>query len=294
VITTEGFYELISMGDGRVGARMGIGELADNFAKCKRAGLDPTLPRLVPQNPDPNPGEHEAEDVNVWELAHLFWMFEEDPQSSGAQALQKILEVRDSCCDVEYCRETCLTTIGLDPEHFVGYNIFVALVGALTWTMKIDEDHLLSALYWAQTGQFEMTQTMAEEVMKRLFLKVADKGESVLSMPIKGNDFMRMCQVQKLSDNSGKCGIPHAQLSLFFQSTLHSLPRLLEDRDRIRGTLKKKSKEKKHHRHHSISGRVKLGVLFNELFKAMPGGFYRGPMHFVLSLLEVADASAVK
>jgi len=281
----------LTMEGGVVGARLGLGELADLFAKCKRGGLNPDLPRLVPQSLEKV--ARDAEDVSAFELGHLFWMLSEDPDASEEQAVEKVQEVRDACYELEWEKEQSLEQIGLDPTASVGYNIYLKLLKMLSATTLVDEDHLLSQFYWARTDRFELTETMACEVMTRIFLKVADKGESVLQTPIKGNDFMRMCHVQSLADNTGQHGIPHAQLSLFFQSTCQALPRLLEERDGAKGKDTSK-KATVHHHHRTINGRIKLSLLFDQLFKAMPPGMYLSPLHLVLSLLEIADAVAVK
>jgi len=303
VINEQTFYEMLSftggeIGGGQVGARLHLGDLCDMFAKCKRAGFGPDLPRLVPQDvKQDSENLRDSEDLSPFEVVHLFAMLHDDmPLQKGTDqerleaALKVIEENRDACREMEWSRRDDVEKLGLDPEASVGWGLFQDLTGVIQGLMLVDKDHLLSNLLWSFCDSFELTNAIATRVMEAVFLKTLKKGgDPVLQLQIKSNDFMRMCHVQQLADNSGAQGIPHAQLSLFFASTLMALPRLLAERDRLRG-FKKDPKEQEHHTHKSICGRIKLSILFGELFKAMPAGLYQSPLQMVMSLLENADA----
>jgi len=301
VINEQTFYEMLTFtGCGEVGARLHLGDLCDIFAKCKRAGFGPDLPRLVPQDvKQDSENLRDSEDLSPFELVHLFIMLHDNmPLQKGTDqerleaALKVIEENRDDCREREWSRRDDVEKLGFDPDASVGWGLFQDLTGVIEGLMLVDKDHLLSNLLWSFCDSFELTSAIATRVMEAVFLKTPKKGgDPVLQLQIKSNDFMRMCHVQELADNSGVQGIPHAQLSLFFTSTLMALPRLLAERDRLRGFKRDpKEQEKEHHTHRSICGRIKLSILFGELFKAMPAGVYRSPLHMVMSLLENADA----
>merc|ERR1712228_1100822 len=95
----------------------------------------------------------------------------------------------------------------------------------------------------------------------------------------------------ELIDNTGMKGIPHAQLSLFFASTLQGMARIMKERNKKRVGGNHRHRRKHQHAHRSLKGRSKLSVLFQELYQAMPTGLYKSPMLFVLSLLAAAGAA---
>merc|ERR1712125_110044 len=110
------------------------------------------------------------------------------------------------------------------------------------------EQQILAHFAWVEIGKFDLTDHLGMVIMQRIFLRT---GPDALHQKIQSNDFMRMCHVFKLVDNSGKKGIPHAQTSLFFANVLKNLPELLAARDtktsrKGKPAKSKKGKEKRH------------------------------------------------
>jgi len=93
-------------------------------------------------------------------------------------------------------------------------------------------------------------------------------------------------------DNTEKLGISQGKISILYSGILRGLPeRRLEREQRRykdRGGPKKKPRTRKYL---FIKGRSQLGILFEELYKAIPSSraTYGSPMSLVLICLEKAD-----
>mmetsp|Transcript_14121 Transcript_14121/g.30675 ORF Transcript_14121/g.30675 Transcript_14121/m.30675 type:complete len:464 (+) Transcript_14121:203-1594(+) len=301
VVSDLVLYELLTNEGGCVGPRLELGEFVDLFYNASQQGLDAELARTVPQDIGHLGGDRsmESEDLSPFEVGLLYQMLHEDPKlQSGTRkerleaALQLVRENCEKCrSDLEYTGPPSLELVGLDHTSPIGWGVFQDLLALIADLMLLDVDHVLACFFNTHAETFEITDAIATRIMESLFLKVAKKGETILEQHIKSNDFMRMCHVQELSDAVTPSGIPHARLTLLFGSTLQGLPRLLRERDERRGAVRKKAiKDKPHHHHKSISGRIKLGILFDELYKALPVGSYKSRLKMVLSMLDIADS----
>jgi len=236
---------------------------------------------------------HDPEDVSPLELAHLFTMLQENPSATAADAVLQCQNVKDVCRTME-TRD--IKSVGLAHEDTIGYGQFKRLLELLSATMVLEEQQILAHFAWVEIGKFDLTERMGLLIMHKIFLQ---SGEHALQNKIHSNDFMRMCHVFKLVDNSGKKGIPHAQTSLFFSDTLKNLPRLSAERDRKKtkrnqdNKSKKSPRGKQHKSHSSLKGRVHLSILFEELWKIWPDkSEMRSPLLLVLHLLtkyEIGD-----
>merc|ERR1712060_1045656 len=150
----------------------------------------------------------------------------------------------------------------------LGLSHFKKLLVLLTALMRIDEPHLLAHFAWAKTGCFEMTEVMANLVIKKCFLKS--------EMRISHNGFLRMCYSFELIDPEEKQGLSYGRLGLLFVTTLQRMPQLLTAREQRRrpyrsdvrrslrppaeGKLDEKPPPAK-----EIVGRSELSVLLEEL-----------------------------
>jgi len=282
---------------GQLGARVSLADLVTLVAKLKRGGIDPEFPRIVPQDPElvEAAAGQAAEDLSAYEVAHLYGLLKENKGATLEDARACIAPIWESCRGKAYNN---LKDIDMDGEAVVGPGMLVKLLTLMQGLILIEQDTILAMLGWAHADFFEMPEAMTEEVLMRVFLRAPGKAP-LLKQTIKSNDFMRMCHVQDLSDNTGKQGIKHAELNLFFQKTMQKMPELLTQRDeRKKGLAGKKEKKgkkvkkaKKHKAHHSVSGNIKISLLFQELFHAMPTGIYKSPWHLVMTLLDTADAN---
>lgn len=133
---------------------------------------------------------------------------------------------------------------------------------------------------------------LATAILSRIFLKVASDGKPLIATKISENDFARMCRSMDIIDNTEKSGISQGKISILFSTMLRNLAeRRLEREQRRykdRGGPKKKMRARKHL---CIKGLSQLGILFEELYKALPGSraTYGSPMNLVLICLEKAD-----
>jgi hypothetical protein len=280
--------------------------LVDRFAEARNEGLTARLSELSGDLFDPETqsyGDDSAvcqnskvhrEDVSALEVAHLHAMLEENPSATAKDAIKCCDAVKDVCRTME---TTNIAEVGLSSEENVGYGQFARLIELLSATMLLQEQQILVHLAWVEIGKFDLTERMGLLVMQRIFLQ---NGDNALQTKLHSNDFMRMCHVFKLVDNSFKKGIPHAQTSLFFANTLKNLPQLLSERDQKKSKRNnrtnknsKNAKAKNHHTHSSLKGRVHLSVLFEELWKIWPDkSEMKSPLLLVLHLLnkyEIGD-----
>jgi len=282
----EQLYEVLTMKDGKVIGRLDLNDLAHLYLQCREQGIGPPLPRLVPQRGENLPAEL-AEDVSPLEIGHLYALIEENPQCSVEDARVQVANVKDICRSKDTID---FESIGLDPTSSIRKPLFQRLLELISATTCVDEDQILAQFAWVQTGRFDMTDAMAEEIMEKIFLR-SDEKQTLLSQHIKSNDFMRMCHVFRLTDDKGKKGIPHAQASLFFSNTIRHMGELMHARDQKRNQAKgrKPRAAKKRRDHKSIHGRLHMSVLVEELWKVWPDkDSETSPLMLALLLLQRA------
>merc|ERR1712232_93498 len=113
-------------------------------------------------------------------------------------ALQQIQNVKDVCRSKD---TTSITSVGLKYNENIGYGQFKRLLELLSATMVLEEQQILAHFAWVEIGKFDLTDHLGMVIMQRIFLRT---GPDALHQKIQSNDFMRMCHVFKLTDNSGK------------------------------------------------------------------------------------------
>lgn len=295
VISLAAMYESLTVHDGIVGARLQLNDLAKLFAKCRHAGLDSRLVRLVPQEivSAGMAGGREPEDISAYEVGHLCNLVKSNPEATVEDALAKVAEVHASCRDLEF---TSLKTVGLDGTVCVGFGLFSQVLQLLADVMLIDLDTVVATLFWAHIDDFELPETIAGEVVARVFKKAAVGRKGVLEQQIKTDDFVGFCQAQQLVDRTGKQGIRDP--GALFTTVLRKLPDLMDKRAARKNSMSKrrapsKTMAKKREVPGGMAGRAQLSILFEELFLALPRGLYRAPLDLVLTCLEVGDAVGV-
>eukprot|EP00928_Gymnodinium_smaydae_P072533 TRINITY_DN55881_c0_g1_i1.p1 TRINITY_DN55881_c0_g1~~TRINITY_DN55881_c0_g1_i1.p1 ORF type:complete len:442 (+),score=106.03 TRINITY_DN55881_c0_g1_i1:66-1391(+) len=289
--TVDELYDLLTMKDGKALGKLTLQELATMFKECREQGIGPTLPLLVPQSEWKDAAL--SEDVSPLEIGHLYALLDEHPDATAEDAREQVNNVKDICRSMETYN---VKDIGLDPETAIKKTLFRRLLELLSAATCIDQDQLLAQFAWVQTGRFDLTDVMAEQVMEKVFLRSRENGD-LLDEHIKSNDFMRMCHVCELTDNDGKKGIPHAQASLFFSNTMRNMAQLQNERaeKRARARQKKPKPSKARKAHKSIHGRLHMSLLMEELWKAWPDKEEcTSPLVLTLMLLRrVQDGVAV-
>merc|ERR1712232_708058 len=176
---------------------MGLQVLVDRFAESRNEGLTSELSELSGREHWEAPS-HASEDVSPLELAHLFTMLQENPSASEADALQQVISIKDVCRSKT---NTDITAMGLKSDDPIGYGQFKRLLELLSATMVLEEQQILAHFAWVEIGKFDLTDHLGMVIMQRIFLRT---GPDALHQKIQSNDFMRMCHVFKLTDNSGK------------------------------------------------------------------------------------------
>jgi hypothetical protein len=304
--TLREIYELLTMRDGRIGARLTLEDFVDIFHEMKLDGLGPSIPRLIPQAPNVAPGRREAEDLSVLEMSCIFKLLQENPEATLDDAFLVINaeKERQSTRPLPWTadvgsradRRNEVKALGLDLQAAIGYKKFCRLMELISAAMRIDMENLLSVMVWVRTTRFEMTEEMAIAVMERTFLKVASQGCHILDTPVSENDFVRAAHSMGIIDSTEKWGIAHGKLAILFSNILRHMPRLRLERERKRytdrGSLGKRPRRRKH-AHRRVVGRTQLAILFEELFKRIPSTrlTYRSPTKLILTFLEKADSA---
>mmetsp|Transcript_48938 Transcript_48938/g.79416 ORF Transcript_48938/g.79416 Transcript_48938/m.79416 type:complete len:452 (-) Transcript_48938:81-1436(-) len=284
----EEMYELLTMRHGMVEGVLKLQDLVQLFAECKCAGLGPRLAQLVPQ--DCGKWGREPEDVSALELGHLYALIKENPAATVKDALVQIDNVKEVCRpEVQGLEGIEVSSLGLDHDDAVGFGDFKKMVEFLSAAMLLDQDTILAAMASQATGRFEMTEAMATAVAQRAFLKIGKGDTHVLAIPIKSNDFSRMCFTSNLIDKSRTRGLAQGQIALIFQATIKYMPRHLLARETLRTESRGLKPRKRKHNHISVLGRTQLSILVESLFKELPGGFgglYKCPFYLSMYLMD--------
>eukprot|EP00933_Yihiella_yeosuensis_P035057 TRINITY_DN2850_c6_g1_i1.p1 TRINITY_DN2850_c6_g1~~TRINITY_DN2850_c6_g1_i1.p1 ORF type:complete len:451 (+),score=87.95 TRINITY_DN2850_c6_g1_i1:100-1452(+) len=291
-VTYEEMYELLTMTEGRIGGRLELRDMIQLFDAAKRSGIGAQLARLVPQACDTS--DKAEDDVPPAGLGHLFALIQENPAATDRDAEQVILSIKDIIHDVD---QTSLEAMGLELNATVKFGAFKRLVQMLTATMHVDEAHLLTSFLYVDTNVFQMTEAMGMAVMQKLFMKEASEDTHLLEIPVKSNDFARMCYTADIINEDTSKGIPRGSIAIVFQNVLSKMPKLLAERERKRKEDrgdKSKRRRKRSHSHKSIRGRTQLSVLMEALFHALPATVFTSPFKLTVMLLEAVQANAAK
>jgi hypothetical protein len=236
--TVQELYELLTMRGGRVEGKLQMDDLLDYFHDMRLDGLDVNLPRCVPQSLEIE--GKEPEDLSVLEVGHLCEMLIKQPDSSLEDAFLIINTEKAQCRDVDMStfrfRARSITDAGINPNAPIGFATFDRLLRLVSATMQIDMEHLISVFVWVRTTRFEMTETMAIELMRRAFLKAAAGGSHILATPVSENDFMRLAHTVRIVDSTEKQGIAHGKLAILFGNITKQLPALRTAREQKRYT----------------------------------------------------------
>jgi len=294
-------WELLTMHAGKTSAHLFVKDMVDIFHICKRGGIGPDLPHLVPQH---KVGLWEAaEDLCPGEVMEICKMLIADPHVSSDDIMMRLYEVRQEYRAMDY------KDLHVDEDISINLRRFRRLIELLMEYMCIDSEHLLTMFVWAKTGNFEFTEAMGTLLLEVLFKKKATGKENIFDQAISMNDFIRSAFEHGLIDMEERVGLPSAKISLLFQRVATHMPDLLKAREarraELRGVKKKKKKAAAATKHGdpaapepkrgtSISGRVELSVMWEEVAREMPGGLYFGPMMLALHVLSQAHFGATQ
>lgn len=308
VLTTcEEMYELLTMHDGRIEGRLALEDFVAFWADCGFSKVAMQFASNVPQQihaGDPG-GAFLAEDVSSLQMAHLCKLLKDNPEATlqDAETVAQDVGSQGHNGDVEGSGVAAQNELkrlmkeqGVDGKIPVGFKAFRKLTEFAGSIMKLDECSVLSIFTWARTRRLEITEAMAIEVIRRVFLKVvpSDGRDAAVSE----NDVSRMCRGVDIIDPHEKHGIPSGKIPIIFGTIQKQLSQLRVDREdrrlKDRGGRKKDAKIPQPRKHLHCVGRSELSVLFEELFKLIPGSAktYGSPLAMLLTFIERSDLHA--
>lgn len=276
LLNEEELYTFLTLVDGRTGSSLKLQSLLDYFHLCKSAGMGPRLAGLASHNRKGEvPEGSEPEDVSPLELGKLFQLVVNDRKTTVEDARLEIEHVKEECrtlCAQNGDLESLLEAAGLDGETVVGFGVFKQLISLLVPIMCISRNNLVSCFTWARSGIYQLTESLAIEVLEKLLLKVPKDGKDVLSARVTMNDFQTMLYGLDLVAAPGKPGIQMGQIALTYGDVLKHMGFHLAERTNLRtiatGGVVKGRERKHNHRH--ITGRSQLSILMDGLYEALP------------------------
>lgn len=277
LLDEEELYTFLTLVDGRPGGPLKLASLLDYFHLCKTAGMGPRLTQLVQQNRKGEVDESfEPEDVSPLELGKLFELVANNRKATEEDARMEIDRVKEECRALSAAHEKLdisLAAAKLDGESVVGFGVFKQLLQLLVKTMCISRNNMVSCFTWSRSGIYQMTESVAIQVLEKLFIKVPKNGQDILAARVTCNDFSTLLYGLDLVSAPGKTGIPMGRIALIWGETLKHMRHKLAERKNLRivaigGRVKQGRQRKHNHRH--ITGRSQLSILMDALFEALP------------------------
>ncbi|CAL1135679.1 unnamed protein product [Cladocopium goreaui] len=312
----EELYMLLTWRDNRNAGPLRLDDLLGAFQSCTSQGMSARFRGHVPQAV---PGFFEPHDVSPMEFVMLFEHLREHRDATDK-------EIREQLSSYSWRRKnkqemkrsfsgnltSLLNSLGHNPNTPVGLGLFKQLLAVLTAILRIDREHMLMFFAWSKTGHFQLTDSIIEKVLEKVFMKVPKSKEPLLSMSVSENDFYRVCFSMDVLDTNGRHGIPRGQIALIFQDILRNMSQKLSDREALKKPFRRKDKSPKKGSkgssgttltpsspaaipvclRHELRGTKEIGLLLEMLWSALPGRPFPTVLDMVMNFLERAAQQA--
>eukprot|EP00933_Yihiella_yeosuensis_P079692 TRINITY_DN9302_c0_g1_i1.p1 TRINITY_DN9302_c0_g1~~TRINITY_DN9302_c0_g1_i1.p1 ORF type:complete len:450 (-),score=66.72 TRINITY_DN9302_c0_g1_i1:108-1457(-) len=226
--------------------------------------------------------------LQPWELSYVF-----------AMALASDLSDRPTGEELrarldEKCREFLMIGQDISREEFgvKGGTTFTLMYfkKLLIWLgnlMGVSEELLISHMVWVISGRFVILPEVGAELVAKALRR--EKQDGVRLLP---QDLNQLFRNLKLIDQRKKVGIPPADMQSIISKTLRHMQFLFVDHGRHRIPLVEISDNQLARRRSigppalALVGWTHFGILWQEIYSAMPPGVYSSPLDMCLNVLK--------
>lgn len=296
VITIAELWELLLLDNGKLVTTLAVGDLVNLFYDCKQSGLDTSLAKLVPMRFEER---LEPEDLCPQEVAHIckLMLLKNDVSEQEVRAaLAPLKHLRDQPCErVELSRL----------EGNFNLKRFRQLITLLSNLMRVDQEYMVTQMFWRATGHFETTDMLTAHLIYRVACANVPASELEAGAPefemesevrpelpdmrtlekkIGLEFFTRLVREGGVVNERGKSGITYGEIGIIFQRAVRNAPKRIQERMARR---RKTGIELHPKPNEELIGRNEFEVLMEELYSA-PGirNMYPGPQLMMVDLAQ--------
>lgn len=281
--TVAELYDFII--DGRRHARLYIDDIVDDFMLCKTSGLDKQLAMWVHHlalRDDVLP-----EDISSSEFRRLCCLLAEEPLDEVGVQLARLHVARARTQPDTECVNDKL-------KENLNRNAFKKLVWLVTQLLRVDEAYVVTHFVWAETGYFEMPDTLFKQLMFYCVRElVTCVNDAKLTLP-EFTGFLNMCGI---IDETAQTGLPIGVMSVLFCKTARDMPgfRARYRDQRLRYGSFRWQLAGEHRRQGTpaatlfLIGKIEIAILVDRLFHALPRApdlMFRSPLQLCVLLIS--------